>query len=247
MMLRVVLKWFAHWVSYSAYAGLKCWVHGKWVGSRLAQRCVGGQSSHNMARIAGYCAGIGALEWAREGRLRVPGALRGALCALLATWCVLVKDDMAWVICAACCRGAHSRFEREASVGCRGLRCVWCVCGARASSRRRGLKRWERVCAQRVAHVCVARAGFFGRSVLNTLTHVHVHVLSSTYYYYSRQNGTALTTQVPSPPTVQAHSTSQRHGRAHTRDLSRPLTSIATLARTSPHTYGNHSHILFGL
>ena len=82
-------------VSYSAYAGLKCWVHGKWVGSRLAQRCVGGQSSHNMARIAGYCAGIGALEWARDGRLRVPGALRGALCALLATWCVLVKDDMA--------------------------------------------------------------------------------------------------------------------------------------------------------
>ena len=152
MMLRVVLKWFAHWVSYSAYAGLKCWVHGKWVGSRLAQRCVGGQSSHNMARIAGYCAGIGALEWAREGRLRVPGALRGALCALLATWCVLVKDDMAWVICAACCRGAHSRFEREASVGCRGLRCVWCVCGARASSRRRGLKRWGRVCGRHATH-----------------------------------------------------------------------------------------------
>ena len=151
-MLRVVLKWFAHWVSYSAYAGLKCWVHGKWVGSRLAQRCVGGQSSHNMARIAGYCAGIGALEWAREGRLRVPGALRGALCALLATWCVLVKDDMAWVICAACCRGAHSRFEREASVGCRGLRCVWCVCGARASSRRRGLKRWGRVCGRHATH-----------------------------------------------------------------------------------------------
>ena len=140
------------WVSYSAYAGLKCWVHGKWVGSRLAQRCVGGQSSHNMARIAGYCAGIGALEWAREGRLRVPGALRGALCALLATWCVLVKDDMAWVICAACCRGAHLRFEREASVGCRGLRCVWCVCGARASSRRRGLKRWGRVCGRHATH-----------------------------------------------------------------------------------------------
>ena len=106
------------------------------------------RATHNMARIAGYCAGIGALEWAREGRLRVPGALRGALCALLATWCVLVKDDMAWVICAACCRGAHSRFEREASVGCRGLRCVWCVCGARASSRRRGLKRWGRVCGR---------------------------------------------------------------------------------------------------
>ena len=118
----------------------------------MAQRCVGGQSSHNMARIAGYCAGIGALEWAREGRLRVPGALRGALCALLATWCVLVKDDMAWVICAACCRGAHSRFEREASVGCRGLRCVWCVCGARASSRRRGLKRWGRVCGRHATH-----------------------------------------------------------------------------------------------
>jgi hypothetical protein len=70
---------------------------------------------------------------------------------------------MAWVTCAACCWGAHSCFERGASVGCHGLRCVWCVCGARASSRRRGLKRWERVCAQRVAHVCVARAGFFSR------------------------------------------------------------------------------------
>ena len=57
-------------------------------------------------------------------------------------------------------------------------------------------------------------------------------VFTANYYYSSRQNGTALTTQVPSPPTVQAHSTSQRHGRAHTRDLSRPLTSIATLART---------------
>ena len=64
------------------------------------------------------------------------------------------QDDLAWVICAACCRGAHSCIEREASVGCHGLRCVWCVCGARASSRRRGLKRWERVCAQWVAHVC---------------------------------------------------------------------------------------------
>ena len=167
MMLRVVLKWFAHWVSYSAYAGLKCWVHGKWVGSRLAQRCVGGQSSHNMARIAGYCAGIGALEWAREGRLRVPGALRGALCALLATWCVLVKDDMAWVICAACCRGAHSRFEREASVGCRGLRCVWCVCGARASSRRRGLKRWGRVCGRHATHKYLSlRRLFSGLTVI---------------------------------------------------------------------------------
>ena len=153
------------WVSYSAYAGLKCWVHGKWVGSRLAQRCVGGQSSHNMARIAGYCAGIGALEWAREGRLRVPGALRGALCALLATWCVLVKDDMAWVICAACCRGAHSRSEREASVGCRGLRCVWCVCGARASSRRRGLRRWGRVCGRHATHkyTCLCGRAFFVR------------------------------------------------------------------------------------
>ena len=165
MMLRVVLKWFAHWVSYSAYAGLKCWVHGKWVGSRLAQRCVGGQSSHNMARIAGYCAGIGALEWAREGRLRVPGALRGALCALLATWCVLVKDDMAWVICAACCRGAHSRFEREASVGCRGLRCVWCVCGARASSRRRGLKRWGRVCGRHATHKYLSLRRLFQHSL----------------------------------------------------------------------------------
>ena len=150
------------WVSYSAYAGLKCWVHGKWVGSRLAQRCVGGQSSHNMARIAGYCAGIGALEWAREGRLRVPGALRGALCALLATWCVLVKDDMALVICAACCRGAHSRSEREASVGCRGLRCVWCVCGARASSRRRGLKRWGRVCGRHATHKYLSLRRLFG-------------------------------------------------------------------------------------
>ena len=172
MMLRVVLKWFAHWVSYSAYAGLKCWVHGKWVGSRLAQRCVGGQSSHNMARIAGYCAGIGALEWAREGRLRVPGALRGALCALLATWCVLVKDDMAWVICAACCRGAHLRFEREASVGCRGLRCVWCVCGARASSRRRGLKRWGRVCGRHATHKYLSLRRLFINGLLTSRTYL---------------------------------------------------------------------------
>ena len=70
---------------------------------------------------------------------------------------------MAWVTCAACCWGAHSCFERGASAGCHGLRCVWCVCGARASSRRRGLKRWERVCAQRVAHVCVSRARAFFR------------------------------------------------------------------------------------
>ena len=59
-------------------------------------------------------------------------------------------------------------------------------------------------------------------------------VVSFYYYYYSRQNGTALTKQVPSPPTVQAHSTSQRHGRAHTRDLSRPLTSIATRQAKPP-------------
>ena len=157
-------------VSYAAYAGLKCWVHGKWVGSRLAQRCVGGQSSHNMARIAGYCAGIGALEWAREGRLRVPGALRGALCALLATWCVLVKDDMAWVICAACCRGAHLRFEREASVGCRGLRCVWCVCGARASSRRRGLKRWGRVCGRHATHKYLSLRRLFSVTLYTSVT-----------------------------------------------------------------------------
>ena len=60
----------------------------------------------------------------------------------------------------------------------------------------------------------------------------------------SRQNGTALTTQVPPPPTVQAHSTSQRHGRAHTRDLSRPLTSIATLpthTHATPHDLSRRS------
>ena len=96
MMLRVVLKWFAQMGLIFRIRGsqvLGAWkVGGLKVGTAV---CWWAIFTQHGKRIAGYCAGIGALEWAREGRLRVPGALRGALCALLATWCVLVEDDMA--------------------------------------------------------------------------------------------------------------------------------------------------------
>ena len=44
------------------------------------------------------------------------------------------------------------------------------------------------------------------------------------------------------PPKFQARSTRRRYTVTHTRDLSRPLTSIATLARASPHTTHAPNH-----
>ena len=166
-LLRRVAKWCSvgasgvlngsQWVSHAAYAGLR-------LGSQGSGEC----SDVLVCSVCGVCWGVQvvARRWAcsnpaifvlAHSRARVPGQC-------VQCWPEMVCNDhggMAWVTCAACCRGAHSGFEREARVGYQGLRCVWCVCGARASSWRRGLERWKRVCAQRVAHVCVSRAGFF--------------------------------------------------------------------------------------
>ena len=122
-----------------------------------------------LKRIArrGCCCSEGLLRWCAHVHNPLTRCSNTACAGLNGSHMVGLRNGvqdhvgMAWVTCAACCWGAHSCFERGASAGCHGLRCVWCVCGARASSRRRGLKRWERVCAQRVAHVCVSRARAF--------------------------------------------------------------------------------------
>ena len=124
------------------------------LGSRpWMQRCADVQWLWDAVGNAGRRAALSGFAFCNICACAQPSTRCGAVCAALARNGVHDHDGMAWVTCAVCCRGALSGCEREARVGCQGLRCVWCVCDARASSWRRGLTRWGRVCAQRVAHV----------------------------------------------------------------------------------------------
>ena len=125
------------------------------------QRCAGVQCLWAVVGSAGRRAALGRFALPIFDACAQPSALCEPMCAAQARSGVQGQHALAWTICVACCRCTHSGFELEASVGYHGLRCVWCVCGARASSRCRGLKRWGRVCAQRVAHVCRACVGAF--------------------------------------------------------------------------------------
>ena len=115
----------------------------------------------DLAGIAGYCAVIGAFEWARVGRFRVPGACFGDSRAMLASLCVLNKDDMAWVTWLLRHGRARWGAARGADVvkGC--SRCVRCEPGLPASSqcRHRGCAlHWVR---QRATHKYLAFVGAF--------------------------------------------------------------------------------------